>query len=121
MEESGYAGFIMPIEVYFKNKVGSWGSSKKDTQFTEEGMEPVMHVPWGVGSPGSDTRVRALAHPPRVGGRGWGHSCMWPSRGAARPHPAQLLCRCVWSLSWQGHSTTGLEARDRLRGLVTRL
>ena len=25
MEESGYAGFIMPIEVYFKNKVGSWG------------------------------------------------------------------------------------------------
>lgn len=23
MEESGYAGFIMPIEVYFKNKVGS--------------------------------------------------------------------------------------------------
>lgn len=25
VEESGYAGFIMPIEVYFKNKVGSWG------------------------------------------------------------------------------------------------
>lgn len=24
VEESGYAGFIMPIEVYFKNKVGSW-------------------------------------------------------------------------------------------------
>lgn len=23
MEESGYAGFIMPIEVYFKNKVGA--------------------------------------------------------------------------------------------------
>ena len=23
VEESGYAGFIMPIEVYFKNKVGS--------------------------------------------------------------------------------------------------
>lgn len=23
VEESGYAGFIMPIEVYFKNKVGA--------------------------------------------------------------------------------------------------
>lgn len=28
VEESGYAGFLMPIEVYFKNKVRpTWASS----------------------------------------------------------------------------------------------
>lgn len=28
MEESGYAGFIMLIEVYFKNKVRDWVSGE---------------------------------------------------------------------------------------------
>lgn len=44
VEESGYAGFIMPIEVYFKNKVGSLSSNRKDAQFTTEEVEPVTHV-----------------------------------------------------------------------------
>lgn len=43
VEESGYAGFIMPIEVYFKNKVGSWSCNRKDAQFTKEEVEPVTH------------------------------------------------------------------------------
>lgn len=49
MEESGYAGFIMPIEVYFKNKVGSRGGSEKDTPFTEEEVEPGLRAAGSVG------------------------------------------------------------------------
>lgn len=53
VEESGYAGFIMPIEVYFKNKVGSRGSREKDTPFPEEEVEPGLPVGWSVGVPRS--------------------------------------------------------------------
>lgn len=46
MEESGYAGFIMPIEVYFKNKVGSWGVVRR-TYNSREVRGPVAHAPQG--------------------------------------------------------------------------
>lgn len=69
VEESGYAGFIMPIEVYFKNKVGSWNSSEKDSPFTKEEVELGLPVGWSVGVPWSrHLSYSALAHE----GRGWG-------------------------------------------------
>lgn len=43
VEESGYAGFIMPIEVYFKNKVGSWGVVGR-THSSHEVRGPAVHV-----------------------------------------------------------------------------
>lgn len=109
MEESGYAGFIMPIEVYFKNKVGSRGSREKDTPFPEEEVEPGLHVGGVLGSVGADIPVRAPAHkaghPSHVEagdwgtgpwGGGWG--CTWtrPARGAAGPHPRSVALQvCV--------------------------
>lgn len=72
VEESGYAGFIMPIEVYFKNKVGSGDGSEKDTQFTKEEVEPVMHARRGVGSPGSGRPSQSAGTSISRGRRGLG-------------------------------------------------
>lgn len=69
MEESGYAGFIMPIEVYFKNKVGA--RSPREAQ-------------WATG-------------PALPGGRAAGvgalqRECEWrPSLRVARPRPVVWL------------------------------
>lgn len=39
MEESGYAGFIMLIEVYFKNKVRDWVGSTCDYGCERNGVK----------------------------------------------------------------------------------
>lgn len=75
MEESGYAGFIMPIEVYFKNKVGSWrGGRGMHTSHTgsqtSEGRPPGR---WDLGGRGIHVRARVgeAVCPSPPGRRGW--------------------------------------------------
>lgn len=41
VEESGYAGFIMPIEVHFKNKVESCSANCFDCFELHETVEPL--------------------------------------------------------------------------------
>lgn len=108
MEESGYAGFIMPIEVYFKNKVGSRSSSEKDFHRRGGGAGAACgRECWSHSERISELECRrtkwgvrlmweAGAGEPACWDGGWECTWMWPSRGAAGPHPCSVALQvCV--------------------------
>lgn len=60
MEESGYAGFIMLIEVYFKNKVRDWVGGGWEVPVTMGVKE--MGLRTSTCQPSSEAEVMVPAH-----------------------------------------------------------
>lgn len=125
VEESGYAGFIMPIEVYFKNKVGSPSGGGGHTVH-ERGAELVARG-WrvlrprgraaGVGRGCVDVALSSGRWGPGAGSPPRRRQCRWgPSLRVTRPRPVVWPCvtgPTVWqvllgsSLGWASRRGPG--------------